>query len=108
MTIFATPTRWGKGQAEDYVRRRSTVFGSIGERRFPGRPAPAEFGLECHVRRYERRYIYWKLLSGGDVGIVTVCTNAGITLIVCERTLSRNQRTNPIHLLQAIISDNVN
>ena len=36
------------------------------------RPIPAEFGVEGYVCRYEHHYIYWKILTDGNVGIVTV------------------------------------
>jgi len=36
------------------------------------RPLPAEFGVNGYYFRYERHYVYWKRLSNGDIGIVTL------------------------------------
>ena len=38
----------------------------------PSRPIPAEFGVDGFVFRYEKHFVYWKRLSNGDIGIVTV------------------------------------
>ncbi len=68
----ATREAWGDEQAERYIRGMFDRFDTITERRFPWRPVPAQFGVDGFVCRYERHLIYWKLLAGGDVGIVTV------------------------------------
>ena len=67
-----TRERWGEAQDEDYIRGLFSRFAAIGERRFPWRPIPAEFGIDGYVCRYERHYIYWKVLGNGDVGVVTI------------------------------------
>ena len=36
------------------------------------RPIPAEFGEQGFLFRYERQFAYWRRLSNGDVGIVTI------------------------------------
>lgn len=36
------------------------------------RPVPPEFGVEGYFFRYERHFVYWRRLSNGDTGIVTV------------------------------------
>ena len=36
------------------------------------RPVPAELGVEGFVFRYRRHFVYWKTLSDGAIGIVTV------------------------------------
>jgi len=36
------------------------------------KPIPAEFGVEGFFFRYERHFVYWRHLSNGDIGIVTV------------------------------------
>ena len=47
-------------------------FDAIAERRIPWRKIPAELGVTGYVCRYEKHYIYWKLLDDGGVGIVTI------------------------------------
>ena len=36
------------------------------------KPIPAEFGLNGFFFRYERHFVYWRHLSNGDIGIVTI------------------------------------
>ncbi len=67
-----TRDRWGEAQADRYLRGLFTRFTDIAARRFPWRAVPTEFGVEGWVCRYERHFIYWKLLPDGAVGIVTV------------------------------------
>ena len=47
-------------------------FDKIASRSFPWRPVPAELGVDGFVCRYEKHLIYWRVLSDGDVGIVTI------------------------------------
>lgn len=67
-----TRETWGEAQAERYLRGMFERFEAIAERRFPWRQVPAEFGVDGYVCRYEKHFIYWKLLGDGSVGIVTV------------------------------------
>lgn len=48
------------------------AFGEIAAGRLPSRLIPAEFGVEGCVSRYGRHFIYWRTLSDGDIGVVTV------------------------------------
>ena len=64
--------RWGEAQAEAYVTGLFEAFDDIATGAALSRPVPAEFGLEGYVFRYRRHFIYWKTLSDGAVGIVTV------------------------------------
>lgn len=67
-----TRQKWGEVQAERYIRCLFDKFESIAAREFPWVPIPAEFGVDGFVCRHEKHFIYWKLLSDGKVGIVTV------------------------------------
>ena len=64
--------RWGEAQAESYVTGLFEAFESIATGAVASRPVPAEFGVEGYVFRYRRHFIYWKTLSDGAIGIVTV------------------------------------
>jgi plasmid stabilization system protein ParE len=64
--------RWGAEQAERYITGLFETFEKIETHAAPSRPVPAEFGVEGYVCRYERHFIYWRRLSNGDVGIVTI------------------------------------
>ncbi len=67
-----TRDRWGETQAERYLTGLFAAFEGIEAHRVVSRPIPAEFGVEGYVFRYERHFVYWRRLSNGDVGIVTV------------------------------------
>ena len=71
--IYAyTRQKWGEAQAETYIRSLFDKFTAIAARDFAWRPIPAEFGVDGYVCRYKKHFIYWKLLSDGEVGIVTI------------------------------------
>lgn len=48
------------------------AFNGIETHRTSSRPIPAEFGIEGYFFRYERHFVYWRRLSNGDIGIVTI------------------------------------
>lgn len=67
-----TRDTWGEAQAETYVRGLFDCFGRIAQRQVISRAIPAEFGVDGFYVRHEHHYIYWRTLSDGAVGIVTV------------------------------------
>ncbi|HEX7885411.1 MAG TPA: type II toxin-antitoxin system RelE/ParE family toxin [Phenylobacterium sp.] len=67
-----TRTMWGDDQAAHYIRGLFAKFEDIAARRIPWRQVPAEFGVEGFFCRHERHFIYWRMLEGGAVGIVTM------------------------------------
>ena len=67
-----TRRTWGEAQAQAYLRSLFDTFKAIAARQFPWRPIAAEFGVDGYVCRYEKHFIYWKLLDDGSVGIVTI------------------------------------
>jgi toxin ParE1/3/4 len=67
-----TRDRWGAGQAERYITGLFDAFEGIESRAVLSRPVPAELGVEGYVFRYQKRFVYWRRLSNGDVGIVTI------------------------------------
>ena len=64
--------RWGAARADRYITGLFEAFGRIAGGGVPSRPVPAAFGVDGYVFRYERHFVYWKTLSDGDIGIVTV------------------------------------
>jgi toxin ParE1/3/4 len=71
--IFAyTRETWGQDQAETYIRSLFACFERIASRDLVWRVVPAEFGVEGFYTRCEHHYVYWRILSDGAVGIVTV------------------------------------
>ena len=63
---------WGQEQAERYVCGLFDCFDAIVARRIVWRQIPAEFGVDGYMCRYERHFIYWKILGDGTIGIVTI------------------------------------
>ena len=67
-----TRATWGDDQAVRYLRGLFAKFEDIAARRTPWRQVPADFGVDGFFCRYEKHFIYWRLLDDGSVGIVTV------------------------------------
>ena len=64
--------RWGEAQADAYINGLFNAFEKIVTGGVISRPVPAEFGVDGYFFRYEKHFVYWKWLTNGDVGIVTV------------------------------------
>lgn len=67
-----TASRFGAAQAARYVTRLFAAFDGIASHQTVSRPIPAAFGLQGYFFRHERHYVYWRELSNGDIGIVTI------------------------------------
>jgi toxin ParE1/3/4 len=67
-----TRDRWGTQQADRYITGLFDAFVGIADRRTLSRPVPAEFGIEGYFFRYEHHFVYWRWLSNGDIGMVTI------------------------------------
>jgi toxin ParE1/3/4 len=67
-----TRDTWGQAQAEGYIRGLFALFDDIAARRVAWRGVPKALGVDGFYCRYERHYVYWRVLSDGAVGIVTV------------------------------------
>jgi plasmid stabilization system protein ParE len=67
-----TLDNWGQAQADIYIRGLFEAFNQIEDRGIVSFPIPAEFGVKGYYFRYGKHYIYWKRLSTGDIGIVTI------------------------------------
>ncbi len=67
-----TRYQWGDEQAHYYIDGMFARFEQIANREVVWRPIPAEFEVDGYYTVYEKHYIYWKELTSGQVGIVTV------------------------------------
>ena len=67
-----TCDRWGSRQADRYINGMFAAFDLIESRGVASRPIPAEFGVEGFFFRYEHHFVYWRQLSNGHIGIVTI------------------------------------
>ena len=64
--------RWGEAQAEACVTGLFEAFEGIASGAIASHPVSAEFGVDGYVFRYRRHFVYWKTLTDGAIGIVTV------------------------------------
>ena len=64
--------QWGTAQADAYITGLFDAFDRIETGGVASRPIPAEFGVDGYFFRYKKHFVYWKTLSNGDIGIVTV------------------------------------
>ena len=67
-----TRDQCGAEQAEQYITGLFAAFAKIDTHEVLSRPIPAEFGIDGYCFRYERHFVYWRKLSNGDIGIVTI------------------------------------
>jgi len=67
-----TLERWGSIQAENYINGLFATFDKINSHEVLSRPVPAEFEVDGFFFRYQKHFVYWRYLSSGDIGIVTI------------------------------------
>ena len=67
-----TKNRWGRDQADRYITGMFAAFEKIETRGVRSKPIPAPFGVNGSFFRYEHHFVYWRRLSNGDIGIVTI------------------------------------
>lgn len=67
-----TRDRWGEAQADRYITGMFEAFDRIDTHGILSKPIPAAFGVEGYFFRYEKHFVYWRRLSNGDIGIVTI------------------------------------
>lgn len=67
-----TREHWGPQQADAYITGLFKAFEGIENRQTLSRPIPAAFGVDGYFFRYKRHFVYWRKLSNGNIGIVTI------------------------------------
>ncbi len=67
-----TRDRWGEAQADRYITGIFEAFERIDTHGILSKPIPAAFEVEGYFFRYEKHFVYWRRLSNGDIGIVTI------------------------------------
>jgi toxin ParE1/3/4 len=67
-----TRDRWGAEQADLYITGMFAAFDGIASHGVASKPVPAEFGVDGFFCRYDHHFFYWRKLSNGDIGIVTI------------------------------------
>lgn len=64
--------RWGPEQADRYITDLFAAFEKIASHGVVSRPIPAEFAIDGFYFRHAHHFVYWRWLSNGDIGIVTI------------------------------------
>ena len=67
-----TRDRFGTERADSYITGLFEAFHGIETQAVKSRPVPAAFGVEGYFFRHEHHFVYWRRLSNGDIGIVTI------------------------------------
>lgn len=67
-----TRDRWGEAQADRYITGIFEAFERIDTHGVLSKPIPAAFEAEGYFFRYEKHFVYWRRLSNGDIGIVSI------------------------------------
>ena len=67
-----TRDRWGVHRADGYINGMFAAFDRIESGGVASKPIPAEFGVEGFFFRHEHHFVYWRSLSKGQIGIVTI------------------------------------
>lgn len=67
-----TLKHWGSQQAERYIHSLFQAFDGLATRKTVSRPIPAPFGVDGYFFRHEQHFVYWRRLSNGGIGIVTI------------------------------------
>ena len=67
-----TRVRRGAEQADRYITGLFAAFDRIASHGVAAKPVPAEFGVDGFFFRYEHHFVYWRKLSNGNIGIVTI------------------------------------
>ncbi len=64
--------QWGETQADAYITGMFEAIEGIASGTTQSRSVPVEFGVSGNLFRYRRHFVYWKTLSDGSIGIVTI------------------------------------
>ncbi len=70
--FVCTRDRWGEEQAQRYSDGLFDAIDGVSRGVTRSRPIPAEFEVRGFCFRYQRHFVYWQLLSNGDIGIVSI------------------------------------
>ena len=67
-----TRDRWGAEQADCYITGLFAAFNKIEVHGVSSRSIPAEFAIDGFYFRHAHHFVFWRRLSNGDIGIVTI------------------------------------
>lgn len=64
--------KWGEAQATKYLNGLIGIFFRIAEGKSVSRRIEPMFNVNGFVTRYEKHFIYWKILKNGNLGIFAI------------------------------------
>jgi toxin ParE1/3/4 len=64
--------RWGAAQARRYLDGIYDRLDQVAAKQIPWRTIPTYIGVEGYYTKYERHFIYWRLLCDGMIGVAAV------------------------------------
>lgn len=67
-----TRDRCGADQADRYISDLFAAFERIEGNSVASRPVPAEFAINGFYFRHAHHFVYWRRLTNGDIGFVTI------------------------------------
>lgn len=67
-----TKRHWGDAHAESYITSLFAAFEKVEASGVASKPVPAAFGVRGYYFRHKRHFVYWRTLSTGEIGIVTI------------------------------------
>ncbi|HSQ98697.1 MAG TPA: type II toxin-antitoxin system RelE/ParE family toxin [Sphingomicrobium sp.] len=67
-----TAIQWGEDQADRYIELLFQYFSDVSAKNVIWRAVPAQFGVNGYFGKYEHHFVYWRVLSSGEVGFVAI------------------------------------
>lgn len=67
-----TERKWGESQADRYIRGMFAAIHEAADSRHRWRPVIDEFLSGVYYIRYERHFIFFRILSVDTIGVITV------------------------------------
>lgn len=67
-----TYEQWGQRQADRYIRGLHQMLAKVAEKRLSWRELPEMQGTSLYFVRYERHYVFFRELSDGVIGVISI------------------------------------
>jgi toxin ParE1/3/4 len=96
-----TCAQWGESQAIAYIHGLHAHLQQLADRTLPWRPLPRRFAvppdldLEIFFSHYQRHYIFFRVLSSEEIGIMTILHDAMQIPVRLREDLGRIEGMDP-------------
>ena len=67
-----TAAAWGEDQVDIYIDGLFRFFDDVASKKATWRAVPAEFGVPGYLGKYERHFVYWRVMTSDRIGIVAI------------------------------------